>query len=295
MKGMPEKMEGRLKRRAAAALAATLAALAFGASLLLPARIKAEQPPPPPPPAVVQMADAPCDAPLPGPDAAADRTHSQRRRRTLAAARSTCQVIGSFLITAAVRLLTFLLSALAARLLGAPIATLLAFLGDVLVVFLLMALLFAWLFKRLFPDRRLRDLLTGRNLLWMLAGSVLISAVRALLPRLGGEANAVCAVAEAVLSVLLFAGVWLLLYCRDDPNGARARRSARGLLRSRPVAAAFLLLAAGSALTAYLRTSIPAVGRLEAFLSFSALFLLCFFVCAAVAAVYTSKRRSTQA
>lgn len=248
------KISARVKKRAAAVAALIAASAALCAGILLPAKNDDAPRAPETPPAIVQVAEEAPQAVLPDDP---EETAQERKRRQRQALRkrafSAVWAVVSFCMTAAVRILTFLLTALVTKLFGLPVATLAAFFGDVLVTFLAMLLLFSWVFHRLFPDKKLREFLTLKNLLLMLTGSVALSLLRLLLRRIGGVPGAALAILESLLTISLFAGTFLLLYRTGVSRGETAKKLTKKLLLSRPVKIAFAALVLTSILSACIR------------------------------------------
>lgn len=199
------------------------------------------------------------------------RTRAPARKTLLSALLAVGKAVLPLLGTLAARTLTLLFSSAFARITGKPVSSLLGFLGDVLVTFVTMLLLFGWLYKSLYPERSLRSFYTWKNLAVMLAASVLISLARVLCGLLPEKAYAVSVILDALATVLVFAAAWRFLFTRKGLIG----RPLRAVLRSKAGVLAGILLVGGTLLSAAFRLLVLSHGKAAAYGACVAAVLAC--------------------
>lgn len=131
--------------------------------------------------------------------------------------------VGLFLLSLLVKTVSMLLTGAFSKLAGTPIGSMGGFFCDCLTNFFVVAALLGCLFKRLYPERRLRELFTLRNLCWMGGSAVVFSLMRLVMTFVGGRWALLGMVVEGALILAAFA-----LVCRKTfkvPKGASAIKS----------------------------------------------------------------------
>lgn len=130
--------------------------------------------------------------------------------------------------TLALQFASFFLTSVFTALTGGKAAGLLGFLGEALAGFALLLIIISWLYKKLFPNRKLSALWTIKNLAITFAFAVVIAVGKRLLAFLPEQRYAVIAVvAEAVLRLGL-TGICAMrvLACRGEKKTLLSRAAA---------------------------------------------------------------------
>ena len=205
--------------------------------------------------------------------------HSDRReqRKKNAAATVWTLFTGavSFVFTIILQFLGFMLSALLSKLTLGPIGGILGFFADVLLNFVLLCVLFAILYKRLFPERKLKELFTLKNLGWILLGSVLLSALRVGASLIVPQYAVWGAIAQCMLSMTVIVFVWYKAFKQTGYFGSQIKKA----LFSKTGAVAFLSLALGSVAFALIKVLLASIATVGPFAHITVLFFLCAAVC----------------
>ena len=239
-------------KKALAALAALV--MAAGAYVGLSDTLHPPQPPSPfeDPPAVVQMiAPAPVsseeDAEEAGEDEDSRRSWKARLRAAWAGGG---RLLWQLLVVGPLSLIGHAFASVLAAVGGVVLAALRFVLLEVLGTFLALLLPLCLLYKALFPDKKLRDFLTRKNLLHIFITSLFVSAISRLVQVAWPEARGLCTAAKALLLLLAMVWLWHRTFHLQGRFTARLRR----LFWSRWGLALFALTAAGCILTIWVQT-----------------------------------------
>jgi|GEM_PF-6084078 len=230
------------------------------------------------PPAIVQMAaPAPADEADAG-DAQDEDSRRSWKARVRAAWAGGGRLLWQLLVVGPLSLIGHALAALLAGVGGVLLSALRFVLLEVLGTFLALLLPLCLLFKALFPERKLREFLTKRNLLRIFFAALAVSAVARLVQVAWPEARGLYTAAKALLLLLAMVWLWHKTFRLQGRFSSRLRR----LFWSRWGLALFALTAAGCLFTVWVQTGFLRGAPVRAGLFGTAMGYL---LCAAVAFV----------
>lgn len=193
----------------------------------------------------------------------------ERRGRLLANLGSALLGLVSFLATAGIQLLGAAAAGLTAAA-GGVIGVLVQF----LVAFSVMMLLFGIAFKRLYPERKLKELYTLKNIGLMLGGSLVITVVNVLSAAYLPISAIHMAFLQSLASIAVYAGAWYLVFRQKGYFGSRIDAAIRG-----PRGAGALVGFVGTAVGAsFLKVYLASLGSVSVLAPAVAAFVLCLAV-----------------
>lgn len=195
---------------------------------------------------------------------------SEQKKRVIKKLFNVAKGGAAFIIVFAIK---FILGAVAS-LSGKPINTLLGFLADTVVNFIIIALLFALSFKMMYPDKRLRELFSFKNTLLMCAASLLLTTLKYALALFSDKAYFAGLIIQSICTLLILSVLWYKIFNSDNGFAKILKKSLstpKGKYVFTGMFSATLLSAAAKLITRKMR-----------FLGAYCDLIMVFFICSAV-------------
>ncbi len=130
----------------------------------------------------------------------------------LGALMTALQAVLVFIVSLCVKIAGGLALSAVSKLISGPLHIILAFMLATAVFFILIFLLFGLIYKKMYPQRKLRSFYTKRNILYMLLAAAVLAALKTAAGFFMHRLRIVAAAAQCILSLAVIAFLWYKVY-----------------------------------------------------------------------------------